>query len=101
MASTAALRRLALGASRSSRYFHSSAPAFIKVGDSIPKLDVLVENSPGNKVNLGDIIKGKALIIGVPAAFSKLNPISVSIVAQLHLWTLTSPWEVGYGLLPS
>ncbi|TVY15669.1 Mitochondrial peroxiredoxin-5 [Lachnellula arida] len=71
MASTTALRRLALGASRSSRSFHSSARAFIKVGDRIPNVDVLVENSPGNKVNLSDEVKtGKSLIIGVPAAFS-------------------------------
>jgi 2-Cys peroxiredoxin 5 len=71
MASTFALRRLALGASRTSRAFHSSSRAFIKVGDKLPNLDVLVENSPGNKVNLSETIKGKALIIGVPAAFSK------------------------------
>ncbi|TVY73538.1 Peroxiredoxin-5 [Lachnellula suecica] len=71
MASTIALRRLTLGASRSSRSFSSSARAFIKVGDKIPSLDVLVENSPGNKVNLSEQIKsGKSLIIGVPAAFS-------------------------------
>jgi len=73
MASTLALRRLALNASRASRTsrtFHSSSRAFIKVGDKIPNLDVLVESSPGNKVNLGEAITGKALIIGVPAAFS-------------------------------
>jgi 2-Cys peroxiredoxin 5 len=74
MASTNILRRLALKASpASSRSFHSSARAFIKVGDSIPTVDGLVESSPGNKVNLSDEIKkGKSLIIGVPAAFSKL-----------------------------
>jgi 2-Cys peroxiredoxin 5 len=70
MASTMALRRFALNASRP-RNFHSSARAFIKVGDKLPNLDVLVENSPGNKINLSEAIKGKALIIGVPAAFSK------------------------------
>lgn len=69
MASTFALRRLALAASPA-RTFHSSARAFIKVGDKLPNLDVLVENSPGNKVNLTELIKGKALLIGVPAAFS-------------------------------
>lgn len=74
MASTTALRRLALNASRPTRAFHSSARAFIKVGDKLPNLDVLVENSPGNKVNLIEQIKsGKALIIGVPAAFSKYH----------------------------
>jgi len=71
MASPLILRRLALNASRASRIFHSSSRAFIKVGDKIPNLDVLVESSPGNKINLGEAITGKALIIGVPAAFSK------------------------------
>ena len=41
----------------------------IKVGDKLPILDVLVENSPGNKVDLSEFTD-KALIIGVPAAFS-------------------------------
>lgn len=49
--------------------FHSSARAMVKVGDAIPSIE-LVEASPGNKVNLANEIKGKALIIGVPAAFS-------------------------------
>jgi len=53
------------------RSFHASAPAFVKVGDAIPDVD-LVENSPGNKVNIAKELKGKGLIIGVPAAFSKL-----------------------------
>ncbi|ODM22874.1 hypothetical protein SI65_00463 [Aspergillus cristatus] len=50
--------------------FHNTAPAFVQKGDSIPDLDVLVENSPGNKVNLAKEIKGKGVIIGTPAAFS-------------------------------
>lgn len=81
MSSTTALRRVALNASRSSRGFHASARSFIKVGDKLPSLDVLVENSPGNKVNLSEAIKGKALIIGVPAAFSgfMLNSSQASI----------------------
>ncbi|KAI9052419.1 hypothetical protein LZ554_003765 [Drepanopeziza brunnea f. sp. 'monogermtubi'] len=70
MASTNILRRWALAAPRSSRAFHASGRALIKVGDKLPNLDVLVENSPGNKVNLSEAIKSKALIIGVPAAFS-------------------------------
>ncbi|KAL2057623.1 hypothetical protein ABVK25_002007 [Lepraria finkii] len=41
----------------------------VKVGDSIPSLD-LVEGTPGSKVNLAQELKGKGLIIGVPAAFS-------------------------------
>ncbi|KUJ14633.1 Redoxin [Mollisia scopiformis] len=70
MASTFALRRSLFAASRPTRAFHSSARAFIKVGDKLPNLDVLVENSPGNKVNLSELATGKALLIGVPAAFS-------------------------------
>jgi len=50
--------------------FHSSAPAFVQVGDAIPDLEVLAENSPGNKINLAKELRGKELIIGVPAAFS-------------------------------
>jgi 2-Cys peroxiredoxin 5 len=74
MASTTALRQLALNAFQTSRAFHSSSRAFIKVGDKIPNLEVLVEGSPANKVNLREAAKGKALIIGVPAAFSKFCP---------------------------
>lgn len=50
-----------------------STPAFnVKAGDEIPNLDVLVEGSPGNKVNLADEFKKvkKGLIVGVPGAFS-------------------------------
>ncbi|MCJ1338540.1 hypothetical protein MMC09_003829 [Bachmanniomyces sp. S44760] len=50
--------------------FHSTRPALVKVGDSIPDLEVLTEDSPGNIVNLAKILTGKGLIIGVPAAFS-------------------------------
>ncbi|KAL4977484.1 Redoxin [Aspergillus desertorum] len=50
--------------------FHNTAPAFVRKGDPIPDLDVLVESSPGNKVNLAKELKGKGVIIGVPAAFS-------------------------------
>lgn len=49
--------------------FHTSRPAWVDVGDRIPDLTVLVENSPGNKVNLSQELD-KGLIIGVPAAFS-------------------------------
>ena len=54
-----------------SSQFHSSAAAMVKVGDKIPDLDVLMENSPGNKVNLANEITSKGLIIGVPAAYSE------------------------------
>jgi peroxiredoxin 5 len=91
MAPTAVLRRLALNASRTSRAFHSSSRVFIKVGDKIPNLDVLVESSPGNKVNLSEAITGKALIIGVPAAFSK----SCShLTLMIDQWRLAVPAAV-------
>jgi hypothetical protein len=50
--------------------FHSTARNLVQKGDPIPNLNVLVENSPGNKVNLAKEIKGKAVIVGTPAAFS-------------------------------
>lgn len=68
MASAPVLRRLGVVASRA-RSFHTSPRAFVSVGDTLPGIE-LVEKSPGNKVNLKDEIKDKALIIGVPAAFS-------------------------------
>ncbi|CRG87807.1 Peroxiredoxin-5, mitochondrial [Talaromyces islandicus] len=49
--------------------FHASRPALVKVGDAVPNVD-LVENSPGNKVNLAKELGGKGVIVGVPAAFS-------------------------------
>lgn len=61
--------------------FHTSRPGLVNVGDRIPDLTVLVENSPGNKVNLSQELE-RGLIIGVPAAFSTsevshLNPTKV------------------------
>ncbi|MCJ1246620.1 hypothetical protein MMC30_003829 [Trapelia coarctata] len=50
--------------------FHASARSNVKVGDSLPNLEVLHEYSPGTKVNLAKELTGKGLIIGVPAAFS-------------------------------
>ncbi|KUI58255.1 Peroxiredoxin-5, mitochondrial [Cytospora mali] len=58
-------------ASATSRGFHSTRPAFVKVGDAIPNLEVLTENSPANKVNLAkELSTGNGIIIGVPGAFS-------------------------------
>jgi 2-Cys peroxiredoxin 5 len=42
---------------------------FVKVGDKIPDVE-LMEGSPGNKVSIAKELKGKGLIIGVPAAYS-------------------------------
>ena len=66
-------RRLASALPRASSQracFHSTRPVFVQVGDRIPNLDVLVEGSPGNKVNLAVELPGKGIIVGVPAAFS-------------------------------
>jgi 2-Cys peroxiredoxin 5 len=68
-----AARRLATNVPRvraQASLFHSTAPAFVQKGDAIPDLDCLVENSPGNKINLAKEIKNKGVIIGTPAAFS-------------------------------
>lgn len=51
------------------RSFQTSARSFVKVGDSVPDVE-LVEGSPGNKVSIAKELKGKGVIIGVPAAFS-------------------------------
>ena len=54
-----------------SRPFHATSSVLVKVGDRIPNLE-LVEDSPGNQVNLSrELAQGKGVIIGVPAAFSK------------------------------
>ncbi|KAJ5482910.1 hypothetical protein N7539_006356 [Penicillium diatomitis] len=64
-------RRLATQATRvRAAPFHSTSRNLVQKGDAIPDLEVLVENSPGNKTNLAKEIKGKAVIVGVPAAFS-------------------------------
>ena len=52
------------------RFFHPTPVNMVKVGDSIPSVD-LVESSPGDKVNVAKLMTGKGLIIGVPAAFSE------------------------------
>lgn len=62
---TGVLRRAAFPASG----FHSSAARFVQVGDKIPNVE-LAEGSPGTKVNIASELKGKGLVIGVPAAFS-------------------------------
>ncbi|POS85939.1 hypothetical protein EPUL_001903, partial [Erysiphe pulchra] len=65
------LRRLAIRCYGPQRNFHCSQNALIKIGEKIPDTDVLVEDSPGNKINLRETIgESKALVIGVPAAFS-------------------------------
>lgn len=74
MAFRASLRPVALAARstvRTGRAFHSTPAALIKVGDSIPYLDVLREGSPANSVNLAEEFSAEdGIIIGVPGAFS-------------------------------
>ena len=53
------------------RSFHATAFTMVKVGDSIPNIE-LQEGNPGGKVNLAEQLKsGKGIILGVPAAFSQ------------------------------
>jgi peroxiredoxin 5 len=61
----------AAAAPTSRRLFHATPRAAVQVGDAIPDMDVLVEDSPGNKVNLAqEFVKGNGVVVGVPAAFS-------------------------------
>ncbi|PNS21663.1 hypothetical protein CAC42_1517 [Sphaceloma murrayae] len=55
----------------STRGFHASRPALVKVGDAVPDIE-LMESSPGTKVSLAKefAAPAKGIIIGVPAAFS-------------------------------
>jgi 2-Cys peroxiredoxin 5 len=62
-------RQLSLNALRC---YHASRPLFVNLGYKLPEIE-LVEDSPGNKVSLSKELKGKGLVIGVPAAFSKLS----------------------------
>ena len=63
--------------------FHASPAGFVKVGDKVPDLEVLTEGSPSNKVNLAkELATGNGVIIGVPAAFSKLYIRSPTIVTR-------------------
>ncbi|OAA59646.1 RING finger protein [Niveomyces insectorum RCEF 264] len=69
--SATASTRTAAVAPSAVRRFHAGRPLFVKVGQEVPDLEVLVENSPGNKVNLAkEFQKADGLIIGVPGAYS-------------------------------
>ncbi|KAI1385733.1 Redoxin-domain-containing protein [Hypoxylon trugodes] len=73
-----ALRRMPLPTTASlrapaqQRMFHATPRAFIKIGEAIPDLEVLHEDSPGNKVSLAKELAAvhRGVIVGVPAAFS-------------------------------
>ncbi|KAK1072509.1 hypothetical protein LTR12_009888 [Friedmanniomyces endolithicus] len=58
-----------LSAPAPSRTFHASRVNSVQVNDEIPNID-LMETFPGNKVSIAKELKGKGLIIGIPAAFS-------------------------------
>ncbi len=48
------------------RFFHATAPTLVKAGDKLPNVE-LMENSPGNKINLAEELKsGKGIVIGKP-----------------------------------
>lgn len=72
-AAAAARRRLGAGRARcGTRSFSGAAivMAPIKVGDSLPAVEVF-EGEPGNKVNLAELFKGKkGVLFGVPGAFT-------------------------------
>ncbi|KAL2210869.1 Redoxin [Sarocladium strictum] len=74
MSVRASLRRFPIAAARPAiarRSFHASPRALVRVGQEIPNLEVLVEGSPGNKVNLADEFASEnGWIVGVPGAFS-------------------------------
>lgn len=55
---------------RLARSFSSSTARFVAVGEKIPSA-TLFEGSPGNDVNLAEEAKsGKAIVVGIPGAFS-------------------------------
>ncbi|KAK6428555.1 hypothetical protein LTR95_015299 [Oleoguttula sp. CCFEE 5521] len=86
----ASTRRVAIVATtatpRLTRAFHASLRPLIKVGDAVPDVE-LMESSPGNKVTLSsELATGKGLIIGVPAAFSKVFVVSVNDAFVMKAW---------------
>ena len=97
MAFRASLRPVALAARsgiassvRTTRAFHSTPAALVKVGDGVPYLDVLREGSPANTVNLAEELSAEdGIIIGVPGAFSTFVPVLASRRAML-IWTDTA-----------
>lgn len=69
---TGARRRLChVPQQQSARGFHASTRSLVKAGDAVPNVE-LVEDSPGNKVSIANELKKNGLVIGVPAAFSKV-----------------------------
>ncbi|KAL8909211.1 MAG: hypothetical protein Q9207_000385 [Kuettlingeria erythrocarpa] len=93
MSHSRTLFRVLLRSTRTRRTFSTSFPALVKVGDRIPDLE-LVEGSPGNKVNLSKELRGKGVVIGVPAAFTlksagKVFVVSVNDPFVMKAWGAT------------
>lgn len=71
---------------RTTRAFHSTPAALIKVGDKVPYLDVLREGSPANTVNLAEEFSAEdGIIIGVPGAFSMFVSVLASQPCHDHV----------------
>lgn len=72
IASMATRRAAFAGTTAPRHFFHSTPRALIKPGDPLPDTDALMENTPGQRVNLADEAQkvNNMLLIGVPAAFS-------------------------------
>ncbi|PWW80596.1 Redoxin [Tuber magnatum] len=73
------------------RGFHASPGTCIEVGDPVPNIQ-LREDTPGNKVSIAQELEGKrkALILGVPGAFSpacSAAHIAKYIEAKIHVPT--------------
>jgi 2-Cys peroxiredoxin 5 len=68
-------RQFAICGRGSARLFHSTAPRAVKIGDALPDVE-LFEDSPGNKVSIFKELKGKGVIVGVPAAYctTRIDP---------------------------
>ena len=69
MAKATATRRAFIAPPRN---FHTTARAFVNVGDALPDTNALMEHTPGTRVNLAEEAQkvNNLLLIGVPAAFS-------------------------------
>lgn len=64
------LRRVA-AARPLARSFHTTPRAMVQIGDAVPGVEGLYENSPGNVVNLADEFAAtNGYIVGVPGAFT-------------------------------
>ncbi|KAI5920559.1 Redoxin [Camillea tinctor] len=70
---TSASSSLSSRISTSARHFHATPRAAVKVGDAIPDIEALQEDSPAKKVSLArEFASGipDGVVVGVPGAFS-------------------------------